>query len=328
MRVDSDAPTHVIGIAASAGGLEALRRVVGDLPADLPAAICVVLHIPPTGRSLLAPILDRDGSLHAVSAENGQPLRRGTIYVAPSDRHLLVRRDRVELSAGPKENGVRPAADPLFRSMAGAWGRAAIGIVLSGALGDGSAGAVALASAGGTVIVQDPADAGVPSMPERTIAAISPDHTLPSSDIGALLRQLTREPAAAGAIDPAPRPVDEDEHPPGLPSSFTCPECGGAQWELRDGGLVRYRCRVGHVYSEDAMVQAQGEAVEAALWTALAVLEERSALLGRIADRAQDRPRSAEHWTSAAREAQERAELIRRALAQGIINPVLSEVAE
>src|SRR5215218_167537 len=128
VHVDSDAPTHVIGIAASAGGLEALRRVVAELPVGLPAAVCVVLHIPPAGRSVLAGILDREGSLRAVQAEHGQPLLRGLIFVAPADRHLLVRRDRVEVSDGPKENGVRPAADPLFRSMASAWGRAAIGV--------------------------------------------------------------------------------------------------------------------------------------------------------------------------------------------------------
>jgi len=330
--VDSEAPARVIGIAASAGGLEALRRVVADLGADLPAAICVVLHIPATGRSMLAPILDRDGPLHAVVAEHGQPLRRGTIYVAPADRHLLVRRESVELSAGPKENGVRPAADPLFRSLADAWGPSAIAIVLSGALGDGSAGAVSVASAGGTVIVQDPTDAVVPSMPERTIAAISPDHTVPSADIGALLRDLTWEAAHGGeamATDPdPPRHLEHEHRPLGAPSSFTCPECSGALWELRDGGLARYRCRVGHIYSEDAMVQAQGEAVEAALWTALEVLEERSELLDRIAGRMTDRPRSAQHMLSAAREVDERAELIRRALALGVVNPVLGEVAE
>jgi two-component system chemotaxis response regulator CheB len=198
--VDSRTPAQVIGIAASAGGLEAVRRVVADLPADLPAAVCVVLHIPPTGRSMLASILERDGPLHAVAAEHGQPLRRGTIYVAPADRHLLVRRDRVELSAGPKENGVRPAADPLFRSLATAWGTAGIAIVLSGALGDGSAGAAALAAAGGTVIVQDPADAIVPSMPQRTIEAISPHHTVPSSEIATLLEDLTRQAARLDGV--------------------------------------------------------------------------------------------------------------------------------
>jgi two-component system chemotaxis response regulator CheB len=166
-----DVPPRVVAMAASAGGVEALRRVVAGLPADFPAAICVVLHIPATSRSLLAPILDRDGPLRAVVAFDGAPLRPGTIYVAPADRHLLIRRDAVELSRGPKENGVRPAADPMFRSLAAAWGDRAVAVVLSGAMGDGSAGAAAVAAAGGTVLVQDPAEALAPGMPASAIAA-------------------------------------------------------------------------------------------------------------------------------------------------------------
>lgn len=187
-----DGPARAIGIAASAGGVEALRRLAARLPADLNAAICVVLHIPATGRSLLAPILDRDGALAAVVAHDGDPLRRGVIYVAPADHHLLVRQTTVELSRGPKENGVRPAADPLFRSLASSWGTSAIGVVLSGALADGAAGVAAIAEAGGTVIVQDPSDAEVSGMPASAIAATTPDFTVPLAELGGLLERLVR----------------------------------------------------------------------------------------------------------------------------------------
>ncbi len=192
-----DVPVRVIGIAASAGGLEALRRIVADLPADLPAAVCVVLHIPATGRSLLAPILARVSALVAVAAEDGVRLRPGVIYVAPADRHLLVHRDTIELGRGPKENGVRPAADPMFRSLARSWGPAAIGVILSGALGDGAAGALRLTEAGGTVIVQDPKTAMVSGMPESAIAATAPDYIVGVSEIGALLERLVRSGAHA-----------------------------------------------------------------------------------------------------------------------------------
>jgi two-component system chemotaxis response regulator CheB len=200
-----DAPARVIGIAASAGGLDVLRRVVADLPAGLPAAICVVLHIPATGRSLLAPILDRAGPLTAVVAQDQQPLRAGVIYVAPADHHLLVGRRLIALSHGPKENGVRPAADPMFRSLARSWGARAIGVVLSGALDDGSAGAVRLAEAGATVIVQDPATAIVPSMPASALAATPPDYTLPPERIGGVLARLAggTAPVAYSAVDEA-----------------------------------------------------------------------------------------------------------------------------
>jgi two-component system chemotaxis response regulator CheB len=198
-----DEPARVIGIAASAGGVEALRRIVADLPEDLAAAICVVLHIPATGRSLLAPILDRGGPLSAVVAQDGDRLRRGVIYVAPADRHLLVHRHAIELGRGPKENGVRPAADPMFRSLARAWGPKAIGVVLTGALDDGSAGAISLAQAGGTVIVQDPADALVSGMPASAIAAMAPDYTVPLAEIGTVLVRLVREAARPTRRDDA-----------------------------------------------------------------------------------------------------------------------------
>jgi two-component system chemotaxis response regulator CheB len=319
------APARVIGMAASAGGVEALRTLAAGLAADLPAAIFVVLHIPATGRSLLAPILDRESAFTAVVAEDAMAIQPGVIYVAPADRHLLVRRDRIELSRGPKENGVRPAADPMFRSLARAWGPAAIGVVLSGALDDGSAGTVSLSEAGGTVIVQDPADALVPGMPASAIAANPPDYTLPLAEIGGVLERLVRAAAPAPREEQAmPSVPDPDDHlhaeqrPAGPASGFTCPECSGALWEVKDGALARYRCRVGHTYSEDAMVEAQGQAVEAALWTALEVLEERGELLRRIAGRMEGTPRSARRFEESAREALDRAALIRRALSMGV----------
>jgi two-component system, chemotaxis family, protein-glutamate methylesterase/glutaminase len=317
-------PARVIGIAASAGGLEPLRQLIFELPADFPAAICVVLHIPATGRSMLAPILDRASSLRAVAAENGARLRPGVVYVAPADHHLLVRGGRILLSRGPKENGVRPAADPLFRTLARSWGEAAIGVVLSGALDDGSAGAAALAAAGATVVVQDPGDALVPSMPMSAIAAADPEYVVPAASLADVLAQLARTPVAVVegevdmSLDPDPAELDEPSRPVGPASGFTCPECSGALWEMRDGALVRYQCRVGHTYSEEAMVEAQGASVEAALWTALEVLEERGELMQRIAARMTDRPRTERRFRAAARDAADRAALIRRALSIGI----------
>ncbi len=291
------------------------------LPAELDAALCVVLHIPSTGRSLLAPILDRSGALEVVPAEDGAPLRRGVVYVAPADHHLLVRADRVELSHGPKENGVRPAADPLFRSLARSWGASAVAVVLSGALDDGAAGALAIAQAGGQVIVQDPGEALVPGMPASALAVTPAHEVLPVSAMGARLQALaTSNPGEESTLHAEPDPSEMElgpNRPDGPASGFTCPECSGALWELREGELVRYRCRVGHSYSDDAMIAAQGSAVEAALWTALEVLEERSELLRRIARRMEHQPRTHDRFTSGAHEAEERAAVIRRILHGG-----------
>ena len=249
--------TTVIGVGASAGGVDALIRIVRTLPAELPAALCVVLHVPATGRSLLAPILDRQTALEASVPSDGEPLRPGRLYVAPPDRHLTVGAGRLALGRGPKENGVRPAVDPMLRSLASAYGEHSVAVILSGALGDGSLGAVAVKRAGGTVIVQDPEDATVPSMPESAIAAVGDvADVLTAEQIGPALQRL------AGSAPPIREELvmagGDEDRPAGPPSGFTCPECHGPLWETSEGDLVRYRCRVGHAYSEDSMMLEQG----------------------------------------------------------------------
>ncbi len=306
----------VVGIGASAGGVDALLRILRHLPADLPAALLVVLHVPAGGPSLLAPILDRRCDLDVRVAEHGDVLEAGRVYVAPPDRHLVLVEGRVRLDPGPKENAARPAVDPMFRSLATALGPQAVAVVLSGALGDGSSGALAIKEAGGKVIVQDPLDATVPSMPESAAEAVgAPDAVLTADAIGPVIATLAERRAAlredvtiSGAGDPLDRPA-------GPPSGLTCPECGGPLWEVREGDGLRYRCRVGHRYSEDSLIIEQGTAVEAALWSALEALEERAEFLRGVADRhGERRPRLRDRFASAAQDAAERAELIRRAL--------------
>jgi two-component system chemotaxis response regulator CheB len=313
-------PERVVGIGASAGGVDALLRVVEPLPADLKAALCVVLHIPASGHSLLAPILARRTDLTVAVAQDGERLLAGRIYVAPPDRHLIVSNAVLRLERGPKENGVRPAVDPMLRSLAAAYGKRAVAVVLSGALGDGSGGALAVRQAGGTVIVQDLDDAIVPSMPASALRAIgSADAILRAADIGSTLTRMSRptgEMRENMAMTPAGDPIPEGpERPAGPPSPFTCPECNGSLWELQEGEAVRYQCRVGHAFSVDALVIEQGSAVEAALWSALEALVEREEFLRRVASRdGAERPGPRDRFTGAAEDAAERAELIRRAM--------------
>jgi two-component system, chemotaxis family, protein-glutamate methylesterase/glutaminase len=185
-------PRWVVGIGASAGGVDALVRLVRHLPADLPAAVCVVLHVPATARSLLALILGRHSDLLVEVAEDNAPLVAGRVYVAPPDSHLTVAGGRLRLDHGPKENAARPAVDPLLRSLATEYGPRAVGVILSGALGDGSSGALAIHEAGGTILVQDPREALVPSMPESALRAVAAAEKLELEAIGDRLAAIAR----------------------------------------------------------------------------------------------------------------------------------------
>ncbi|MDP9364956.1 MAG: chemotaxis protein CheB, partial [Chloroflexota bacterium] len=178
---------NIVVVGASAGGVEALVNLVRGIPANLPVAVFVVLHVPANATSLLPQILTRAGLLPAAHATDGAPIVHGQIVVAPPDHHLLIERDGIRLSRGPRENRSRPAVDPLFRSAARAFGPRAVGVVLSGSLDDGTSGLAAIKARGGVGIVQDPAEAVFPSMPLSAIEHVAVDHRLPASQIGPLL---------------------------------------------------------------------------------------------------------------------------------------------
>jgi two-component system chemotaxis response regulator CheB len=292
----------VVVVAASAGGVEALRRLVAGLPADLPATVLVVLHFPSDGYSVLPSILSRSGPLPATHAVDGEPLKHGHIVIAPVDHHLLVQGGDLRLSRGPRENGHRPAADPLFRSAARAFGPRAVGVVLSGSLDDGTAGLMAIAGRGGVTVVQDPADALYPGMPRSALEHLAVDHIVPADEIGSLLNRTCREEVdMTGAQEPYPLLTMEtaiaamdpdaiaDLDRPGIPAGLGCPDCHGALFEIREGDVPHFRCRVGHAWSGESLATEQSEALESALWTALRVLQDRAALCEKLAASAENR---------------------------------------
>jgi len=181
----------IIVVGGSAGALEALRRIIAGLPRHFQAAIFVVIHSGSGSRQLMAAILERSGPLRASSPDDGDPIVAGRIYVARPDHHLLLERTTIRITKGPKENGFRPAVDPLFRSAARSHGARVIGVILSGGQNDGTLGLAAIKRAGGLTIAQRPDDAIVPSMPESAIQFARADCVLAAAQIPALLLRAT-----------------------------------------------------------------------------------------------------------------------------------------
>lgn len=327
-------PGHdTIVIGASAGGVEALSQLVSLLPSDIPAAVFVVLHIPSESHSILPKILNRaiakrqkQSPLEAIHPQDGEQIEYGKIYVAPPDRHLLVKRGSISLARGPRENSHRPAVDPLFRTAARAYGQRVVGVVLSGTLDDGTAGLMAVKQQGGMAIVQDPEEAMYAGMPRSAIENVAVDRILPVADIAALLAELANQPVATATAavsddmemeaDMAELELNAMQNPnrPGTPSPYACPDCGGVLWELDEGRLMRFRCRTGHAYSTDSLIAAQSEQLEDALWNALRALEEKAALTERMADRARDLQQaySSRKFAEQAQAARRRATLVRQ----------------
>lgn len=291
---DTEALRGVVAVGTSAGGVEALTRFASGLPANLPFAVLVALHVPANAPSVLAKILDRSGPLPAASARDGEALEPGRIYVAVPDRHLLVSESHVVLSEGPTENTFRPAINALFRSVAVDFGPRTVCVLMSGVLDDGVLGAAAVRSRGGTTIVQHPDDALYPTMPLNAIRAGVVDHQVAAKDVGALLERLADQEIEEREVEPddlmklenriamGPRfGISFDGELLGPPSGYTCPDCNGSLAEISKDN---YRCRVGHAWTADALLGARDNEIEGAMWVALRSLQEKGKLARRMAE--------------------------------------------
>jgi two-component system chemotaxis response regulator CheB len=294
MEGSADVRRDVIAIGASAGGVSVLRRIASALPPNFSAAVLVVQHIGAHPSSLPS-LLRAAGPNPALHGKDGQTVRPGTIYVAPPDRHMLVKDGRLQLTREAKENFARPAIDPMFRWVAVDYGARAIGVVLTGRLDDGAAGLRAIKDCGGLAVVQDPADAEEPQMPVSACAQAAVDHRVPADAVGPLLARLAGHPAPAGPAPPerlrselrlSTHPGDAMATLDGIGSTspFTCPECSGTLWRIRDSDPARFRCHTGHAYTQLALRHGQRVAADEALWSALRSLQEQQRLLLEIAE--------------------------------------------
>jgi two-component system, chemotaxis family, protein-glutamate methylesterase/glutaminase len=327
----SDAPGRdIVVIGASTGGIEALQRLVGGLPPELPAAVFVVQHLSATSRGYLPQILARARPLPAAHAQDRDPIRLGRIVVAPPDVHVLLADGRFQVYHGPKEHGLRPAIDPLFRSAARVFGPRVVRVILSGLRDDGTAGLIAVKLAGGLAIGQDPAEAAVPDMPRSVLRYLEVDHCLPAAEIAPTLVRLAQAPAATEEIPMSP---DREERTDDIiqeqiraiersagtdrPALVSCPDCGGPIWGFQVDGLTQFQCRVGHRYTTESFLARQAEALEHTLWAAVRMLDERAMYARRFAAQARDHDDAAEveHWTREVEAAQRKAEALRQLLA-------------
>jgi two-component system chemotaxis response regulator CheB len=300
----------LIVVGASSGGIDALKVIIGGLPAALPAAVLVVVHTSPDSPRLLADILNRAGPLPCQYAQDQEVIRPGHLYLAPPNAHLLVEPGRLRVRRGPRENRARPAIDPLFRTAAVAYGARTVGVILTGDLNDGTAGLTSVKRAGGIAIVQDPADALYPSMPQSAMRAVEVDYVVPLAEMASMWCQVANQPVPAKPTALLPHEQEENAMVQdadrgrhrgaaiGTPSGFVCPDCGGGLYEIEAEPLWRFRCRVGHAYTAEVLRAEKAEVVEEALWVALRTLEEKLELHQRMVERAEQQGRAltASQW--------------------------------
>lgn len=324
----------IICIGGSSGATAPLKAILGTLPADLPAAVLIVLHIPARSTGILATVASAAGCLPVHQAEDGMAIEPGNVYLAAPDHHLIVAKGRLKLGRGPRENMSRPAIDPLFRSAAAAYGSRVVGVVLSGLLNDGSAGLEAVKRCGGFAVVQDPADAVADEMPRGAMRAADVDLLVPAARIGDVLSELVRESAGPGLPVPPEIRLEVDIAAGervdseiigrfAFPSPMTCPNCHGVMSLVQASKPLRFRCQVGHAMTAEVMAHEQEGAVDEALRVALRVIEERAELVARMAEDARGsvRPSVAEMYEERAVEYRRYADTIRRAVLRSMALP-------
>jgi two-component system, chemotaxis family, protein-glutamate methylesterase/glutaminase len=319
----------ILAVGTSAGGVQALVFLAQRFPADFPASVLITIHLPNYRRSLIDEILTSSGPLPASFATDGEELRKGRIYIAPPDTHLIVEANRLLLGNGPRENNSRPAIDPMLRSVALCCCGRSVGVVLTGTLGDGASGLWAVKQCGGATVVQDPDDAAFSEMPINALNRTKPDHVASLADMPALLDSLARQPA--GEAGPLPITVKHEVEIAktghmhmdmdniddlGRRSFLVCPDCGGAMWEIDEGEVIRYRCHVGHAYTAEVMSLALDKGLWRALATARRVLEDRVALARKLLNQAQDEGHRllAKSWADKEREFQGEMNVVREAM--------------
>ena len=319
----------IIVIGTSAGGLAALQELVRELPRDLPAAILIVHHTAPLTPSILPSVLAQGSELEVELAADESEIHNGRIYIAPPDRHLRIVDGHLRLSQGPKENLNRPSVDTLFRSAALAFGSRVAAVVLTGTLDDGTAGLWAVKQLGGVTVIQDPNEAEYPDMPQSAGKYAQIDYCLPLTEIGPLLVRLANEPVSDKCNSAAVAPLELENaiaggdveacrsiEKLGKLTAFTCPNCRGSLWEIREGSFLRFRCAAGHGYTAECLIAARRQRIEDLLHEAIRATEENPTLCRYLSEHAREHNNglAADHYLCETAENERRAHMIRQFL--------------
>jgi two-component system chemotaxis response regulator CheB len=286
----------IIVIGASAGGFTAVMKLVSAIPADLPSAVFVVIHLSNNSSAeIIREHLAKNTGYTCIIPADDEFISAGTLYIAPPQQHMIISDEHVKLIHGPHENRWRPSIDVLFRSAAANYDSRVIGIILSGMLYDGTSGMQAIKRSGGVCIVQEPEEAEYPEMPESVLNNVDVDYRVPLSDMRYILDDLLSQPPKsvpipedvkleAGITERMATNIDEMEKL-GSHSNYTCPDCGGSLWLMKNDKIPRYRCHTGHVYTEKLLAEKQTEELEESLWVCVRMLEQRRNLLTTMASR-------------------------------------------
>jgi len=293
-------PKFIVVIGTSAGGIRALEELVIQLKPEMDAAFFVVLHLSRKGvGDVLFQRLQQHSVVLCKVAVNEEVIKKGTVYLAPPDEHLLIDKEKVLLGKGAPENRWRPSINNLFRSAAANYNSRVIGIILTGLLDDGTAGMSTIKRSGGIAIVQNPNEADYPDMPISVLENMDVDYVESLSNMGTLLSEIITD------TNPVPFEVPPDilmetamdkrvstnvnELKQFQKSEFNCPDCGGGLWITQTDHPVHFRCHVGHSFTERELMWTQAEVLENTFWAALRLMEERRALLLRLSRRDEER---------------------------------------
>jgi two-component system chemotaxis response regulator CheB len=263
---------RIIVIGGSAGSVRATTSIIQGLAKGIDAAVFAVIHSTPRGRNVFADVLNSSGNLSAAQAVENEPILAGRVYLAAPDRHLVVARGHLHLPRGPKEGLHRPSINVLFRSAAESYGTSVVGVLLSGMLDDGAAGLWEIAKHGGITIVQDPREAQYPSMPRNALRDAPINYMRPASQIATLLNKLASGEEAAAACN-----IEAEDYSERY-SGFSCPDCHGPLALRSGGGPVEFRCRVGHAFSLEELLDHHTSTQERKLYEAILALEEGAGL--------------------------------------------------